>query len=287
MSLSSTVTPVHPLLPKLKQLGLSGMLNTLDVRAAQAAADQMAPAEFLALLIDDELERRQQSRARLRLAEAGWEEGKTFARFDFNAVPTLNRTTVLELATCAFVARRENLLVCGPTGVGKSHLMAAVAFEAVKRDYRVVMKPVHQLLADLQMARADGGYQRKLSRYCAVDLLVLDDFGLRPLPASAIDDLYEIITQRYERRAIAITSNRAFEEWPEVFGNSLLASAALDRLTHHAQTLVITGRSYRQRGNRKEDGKEPPRPSTDPSHDRHQTDVGPTDSPSDTPPTSI
>ncbi len=145
MSLSFNATPVHPLLPKLKRLGLSGMLNTLEVRAACAARDSLSPGEFLALLLDDELERRSQSRLRLRLHEAGWEEGKNLARFDFSAVPSLNRSVVLELATCKFIERHENLLVCGPTGVGKSHSMAGVAFEAVKRGYRVVMKPVHQL----------------------------------------------------------------------------------------------------------------------------------------------
>ncbi len=242
------VGPTHPLLPKLKDLRLSGMVHTLDLRATQAAQQNLAPTEFLALLLDDELERRQQGRLALHLAEAGWEEGKTLARFDFAAAPTLNRTYVADLATCAFVERRDNLLVCGPTGVGKSHLAHALAYEAVRRGYRVLLRPVHRLLADLHAARADGSFARKFLRLTSVDLLVLDDFGLRPLSAQAIDDLYEIITHRYERRSIAITSNRAFEEWPEVFGNGLLASAALDRLTHHAQILIIQGRSYRQIG---------------------------------------
>lgn len=255
MSGSLNTTPVHPLLPKLRRLGLSGMLNTLEVRAAHAARDNLSPGEFLALLLDDELERREQSRLRLRLQEAGWEDGKSLARFDFAAIPSLNRSVVLELATCAFIERHDNLLVCGPTGVGKSHLMAGLALEAVKRGHRVIMRPVHQLLADLQAARADGTYARKMVKLGSVDFLVLDDFGLRPLPGSAVDDLYELISQRYERRSIGITSNRALEEWPEVFGDQLLSSAALDRLTHHAQTLIITGRSYRQLGRRKESEK--------------------------------
>jgi DNA replication protein DnaC len=248
----TNTTPVHPLSPKLRRLGLSGMLNTLEVRAAQAARDHLSSGEFLALLLDDELERREQSRLKLRLRDAGWEEGKTLSRFDFAAVPTLNRQVVLELGTCRFIERHENLLVCGPTGVGKSHVMLGLAYEAARRGFRVIVKPIHQLLGDLQASRADGTYGRKMLKLATVDFLALDDFGLRALSTQAVDDLYEIIDRRYERRSIGITSNRALEEWGEVFGNGLMASAALDRLTHHVQTLTITGRSYRQLGRGKE-----------------------------------
>ena len=252
MSTAAPLGLVHPLLPKLKQLKLGGMLNTLEVRAAQAMEGRLSPTEFLALLLDDELDRRHQGQLRLRLFQAGCQEGKTLPHFDFGAVPVLNRSLVLELATCGFIGRHENILICGPTGVGKSHIASALSYEAIKRGYRVIMRPLHQMLADLQAARADGAYRRKLSRLLLVDLLVLDDFGLRPLPAQAADDLYEIISERYEQRSMIITSNRAMEEWPEVFGDGLLASAALDRLTHHAHTLVIRGPSYRQRQRRKE-----------------------------------
>lgn len=248
----TNTTLVHPLLPKLKRLGLSGMLNTLEVRADEAARDHLSSGEFLALLLDDELERREQSRLKLRLQEAGWEEGKTLSRFDFAAVPSLNRQVVLELGTCRFIERHENLLVFGPTGVGKSHLMLGLAYEAVRRGLRVRVSPIHQLLGDLQASRADGSYGRKMLKLSTTDLLVLDDFGLRALSAQAVDDLYEIIDRRYERRSLGITSNRSLEEWGEVFGNGLLASAALDRLTHHVQMLTITGRSYRQLGRGKE-----------------------------------
>lgn len=245
---------VHPLLPKLKELKLGGMLDSLEVRAAQAVQDHLSPGEFLALLLDDELERRDQRRLGVRLKEAGCEEGKMLARFDFAAVPSLNRSHVMELATCAFVARHENLLICGPTGVGKSHLANSLVFEALKRGYRAVIRSTSHLLGELHSSRADGSYSRKMARLDLADLLVLDDFGLRPLSAQAVDDLYEIISRRYEKRSIAITSNLAMEEWAELFGNDLLASAALDRLTHHAQTLVIRGRSYRQLGRRREVG---------------------------------
>jgi len=242
----------HPLLPKLRQLKLSGMLQTLDLRTAQALERQLSPVEFLVLLLDDELERRSQQHLVHSLALSGCDSLKTLAQFDFLAAPGVNRTLIQDLATCAFIPRHENILLCGPTGVGKSHLANAVAIEALKRDFRVISKPTHRLLNDLHAARASGTHARLLARLLRCDLLVLDDFGLQALSAQAVQDLYEIITERYERGSLIITSNRAFDEWAEVFNNDLLASAALDRLTHHTHTLTIRGDSFRQRNRRKE-----------------------------------
>jgi len=242
----------HPLLPKLRQLKLSGMLQTLDLRAAQSIERQLSPVEFLALLLDDELERRSQQHLVHCLALSGCDSLKPLAQFDFLAAPGVNRMLIQDLATCTFIPRHENLLLCGPTGVGKSHLANAIAIEALKRDYRVLSKPTHRLLNDLHTARASGAHSRLLGRILRCDLLVLDDFGLQALPAQAVQDLYEIITERYERGSLIMTSNRAFEEWAEVFNNDLLASAALDRLTHHSHTITIRGDSFRQRNRKKE-----------------------------------
>jgi len=242
----------HPLMPKLRLLKLSGMLLTLDLRAAQAAERQLSATEFLALLLDDELERRAQQHLVHSLALSGCDSLKTISTFDFLAAPGINRTLIQDLAACAFIPRHENILLCGPSGVGKSHLANALAIEALKRDYRVLSRPAYRLLSDLQAARATGTHTRLMTRILACDLLVLDDFGLQPLSAQAVQDLYEIITERYERGSLIITSNRAFTEWAEVFNNDLLASAALDRLTHHTHTLTIRGDSFRQRNRKKE-----------------------------------
>jgi DNA replication protein DnaC len=243
----------HPLLPKLRQLRLSGMVETLDLRAAQSIERQLSPTEFLALLLDDELERRNQRRLALRLAQSGCDSQKTLVHFDFAAAPGVNRILIQDLATCTFIARHENILLCGPTGVGKSHVANGLGIEALKREFRVLSYPAHHLLKNLHAAQASGGHARLLSKILNTDLLILDDFGLYPLTPQAAQDLYEIISERYERASIIITSNRAFEEWAEVFNNDLLASAALDRLTHHTHTIIIRGSSYRQRQRRKED----------------------------------
>lgn len=242
----------HPLLPKLKELKLSGMLETMNERAQLAADQNLAPIEFLALLLDDEIDRRSCNVRLRREKQAGFESEKRLSQFDFAANPTLDKSLVLEMATCRFITEKGNWLLHGPTGVGKSHLASALGLEAIARGYTVRSHRTHQLLSELYASRADGTYARKMNRLTSVNLLILDDFGLRPIPQQAADDLYEIIQSRYEHGSILLTSNRDPSEWADIFGDSLLASAALDRLTHHARITAITGESYRQRGRRKE-----------------------------------
>lgn len=238
----------HQLVPKLKNLRLSGILETLEVRNRQAIEEKLSHIEFLQRLLEDEVERRAQKQLALRLRRATFDMEKTLEGFDFSFNPSIHRQQIFDLATCRFVEKHENVLIQGPTGVGKSHLAQALGHEACRRGFDVLFFGASRMLAHLNGGRADGTYERRLLAYTRPDLLVLDDLGLKPLHAHAPEDLYEVINERYEKGSLVVTSNRAFSEWPDLFQSPLLASAALDRLAHNAHQIVITGDSYRAKG---------------------------------------
>ena len=247
----------HQLTPRLKRLRLSGILETLDVRNQQAIAEKWAYVEFLTRLVEDEVERRDHKQLALRLRRATVNSGKTLESFDFAFNLSINRQQVLDLATCQFIVRKEPVLICGPTGVGKSHLAQALGHAACRRGFDVTYGNAARLLQHLAGGHADGTYERRLQSYVRPDLLIIDDFGLKPLRAPGPEDFYDVVNERYERGATLVTSNRALEEWPQLFGDPLLASAGLDRLFHNAHALVITGPSFRAHGRRGEAGAPP------------------------------
>ena len=233
------------LIPKLKALRLSGVLDTLEVRTQQAVAEQWAYGDLLERLLEDEVERRGQKQLTMRLRRATLHTQKTLETFDFTFNPGLNRQLIYDLAAGHFIHDKRNVLLCGPTGVGKSHLSQALAHEACRRGCDVVFTDAHKMLRHLHAGRADNTYEKRLTLYTRVDLLVIDDFGLKPIQYPAAQDMYDVINERYEKGPIVLTSNRAPAEWANWFADPLLASAGLDRLTHRAHVIIITGSSYR------------------------------------------
>jgi DNA replication protein DnaC len=243
----SAPTAQHQLAPALKHLRLSGVLDTLEARNRQAVDGSWSYLEFLGRLLEDEVERRAQKQLALRIRRAAVNTTKTLEGFDFSANPSINRQQVLALASGDYIRAKRNILICGPTGVGKSHLAQALAHDACRQGYDVLFVATHKMLQHINGGRADDTWERRLTTYLRPDVLLLDDFGLKPLEGHGPADLYDVINERYEAGSIVLTSNRAPAEWPELFGNPLLASAGLDRLAHHAETLIITGTSFRAR----------------------------------------
>jgi DNA replication protein DnaC len=241
----------HQLTPHLKHLRLSGILETLDARNRQAIEGKWSYVEFLSRLLEDEVERRAQKQLKLRLRRAALNTTKTVETFDFQFNPTINRQQILALAAGDYIRQHRNVLICGPTGVGKSHLAQALGQEACRQGFTVLFTNINKMLQHLNGGRADGSWERRMTVYLRPDLLILDDFGLKPLQPPGPEDLYDVINERYERGSIMLTSNRAPAEWPDLFHDPLLASAGLDRLLHRAEVVVIRGDSFRAQGRKR------------------------------------
>lgn len=240
------MNPFTELTPMLKTLRLSGMLDSLEVRNRQALTEQLAPAEFLTLLVQDEIARREQHKFTRRLRRAAFHSAKTIEQFDFAATPRLNRTLVNDLLTCRFIGEAAPVHIVGPVGTGKSHLAQAIGHQAVRQGHEVHFATQSELLGALARARLSGVHARRMRMLARVPLLVIDDFALKPIRSPHDDDLHELIAARYERLPTLLTSNLAAEEWHEAFpDNKLLGAATIDRLNHGAYSITLEGPSRR------------------------------------------
>jgi DNA replication protein len=230
----------------LKQLRLSGMADVLETRLVQAQSEKLVHLDFLSVLVGDELLRRQDRLLGKRLKEAAFRDvNRTLDRFDFDFNKKMNRKLVFELATARFVAQHEDVLFLGPPGTGKSHLAQAVGHAAIQQGYRVLYREAHVLLEELADAQLAGERKAYIERVSTVPLLIIDDLGMRKLPATAAEDLLEIVMRRYERTSTMLTSNRPVEDWGKLLGDAAAVTAMLDRLLHHAHLLKCGPRSWR------------------------------------------
>jgi len=230
----------------LKRLRLSGILHTLDDRVSYARKDSLSMLEFLELVLQDEIERRDQKGLALRLAKAGFDLDQTLESFDLDGPVSLDRQRVRDLFGLGFVAGREDVILLGPVGIGKTHLAAALGHAACRAGHQVLFLRAEKALKLLHQSRADNSTEKVMRRLLTPDVLILDDFGLRPLDSQQSSDFYELVIERHRRSSTIVTSNRAIEEWIPLFADPILAQSALDRLAHNAHQLVLEGESYRR-----------------------------------------
>jgi len=233
------------LLNPLRQLRLSGLAQTLELRLQEASSNRLSHAEFLELILQDELNIRNQRMMERRNKSADFRDTKTLDDFDFAFNTAIKRKQIYDLASGQFIRESRDVLFIGPPGVGKSHLVQAIGHHVIRMGFTVLYRSIFDLVRDLMEDDALAGNNRALSRFLKPDLLIVDDMGLKELPRKSGEYLFEIIMRRYEKRSTMMTSNRPIEEWGKLIGDVPSATAILDRFLHHAEIINITGKSYR------------------------------------------
>jgi DNA replication protein DnaC len=238
----------------LRQLRLSGLAQTLDVRLQESAGHNLSHAEFLELILQDELVVRDERQIQRRVKAAAFRELKPLDQFEWSFNPSLPKKQVFDLATCRFVREHRDALLIGPPGTGKSFIVQAVGYQAIKQGFTVLYRSIFDVVRDFLHDEVLGEDDKVLARYLKPDLLIVDDMGMKQLPRRSGEVLFEIIMRRYETRSTVMTSNRPLEDWGKLIGDVPSATAILDRFLHHAEVLSFSGKSYRLRKQREASG---------------------------------
>jgi len=258
----------------LKKLRLSGLSQSLEVRLHEAASHNLNHLEFLELILQDELLVRSERLLHRRVQAASFRELRTLDQFDWSFNPGIKKKQVFDLATAQFIREARDVLWLGPPGLGKSHLVQAIGYQALKAGFVVLYRSIFDVVRDFLHDDALGQDDKMLARYLKPDLLIIDDMGMKQLPKRSGEYLFEIIMRRYEKRSTMMTSNRPLEDWGKLIGDVPAATAILDRFLHHAEIIEITGKSYRLRNQARQQELEKDSPAPTPEKAKQATSKG-------------
>jgi len=248
------------LLNLLRKLRLSGFAETLEVRFHEASGNSLTHAEFLELILQDEMLVRQQRQIARRVKAAAFRELKSLEDFDWRFNPRVKKSEIYDLASGRFLRERRDVLLCASPGTGKSHLVQGIGYHLIKLGYLVLYRSIFDVVRDFLHDEAMDGHDRIMAGYLKPDLLIIDDFGMKQLPKRSGEFLFEIVMRRYEMRSTMMTTNRPIEDWGKLLGDVPTATDILDRFLHHSEIITFTGKSYRLKY--RQDGSKPAKAPT-------------------------
>lgn len=233
---------------QMKALKLKGVLTHYQEITEKASQNNLSYKEYLSLLFEEELKRKNEGTVRTKINKARFPYIKTLEEFDFSFQPSLREKEIISLSSLDFIEKKENVIFLGPPGVGKTHLSVALGIKACMAKYRVVFITAQKLMEELMLSSRDGSLMDKLLGYSRLNLLIIDELGYMPVSKEQADLLFRLVSMRYEKGSIILTSNYNFNEWGEIFSDQVVAAAIIDRLVHHARIFYINGTSYRLKG---------------------------------------